>query len=138
MGTQVTSADQNDSKQQMAVATVAAGATVLAPGEMAVWHGDDLQGRNMESIAALETCRNALKDAGFPEATGEDTVTALVEVGSGSGAVVITNGLLPAVKIDDVFVAYTAGYANDAASKLFMDRIDAAINVLMESTLKAA
>ncbi len=138
MGTQITSTDNNDSKQQMTVTTVAAGATLIAPGDLVIWYGEDLGGRNLESVTDLQVCRDKLREADFPQPAGEDIVTALLEVGQASSLVVITNGLLPAIKIDDVFIAYTAGYSSVGTTAMFMRRIDAAIERLMESTLKAA
>ena len=145
MGTEVISANQNDSKFQMSVAPVVAGATVIVAGEMVVFIGNlttpgiDLAGRGLEIITALEVCRNALREEGFPEPAGEDIVQALLEVGKASSAVIVTNQVtFQAAKEIDVFVAYKAGYSGDGRTAMFMRRIDAAMDVMMESTLKAA
>ena len=145
MGTEVISASSNDSKNQMTSALVVAGAGVLAAGELVVFIGNvavpglDIAGRHLEIVTDLEQCRDALREFGYPEPAGEDIVMALLTVGEPKSAIVITNQVaFQATKEIDVHIAYKAGYSGDGRSAMFMRRIDAAINVQMESTLKAA
>ena len=141
MGTEVVSADQNDSKQQMTVATVVAASVAIGAGEMVVWIGNLLGGRNMEVITALERCRDAIREFGAPDPANTFEIIALTQPGAPKSAVVITNqAALPTITEDDVLVGYGETYVPGAggSTKLLLDRIDAAINVLMESTLKAA
>ncbi len=123
----------------MATSTVAAGAVAIGAGELVVWFGTGTSGNQVEIIEALNRCRDALREAEYPDPAGGSEVVALTQPGDPKSGVTITNqATLPTIAETDVFIGYGAGYADGGGTKLFMDRIDAALDVLLEDTLKAA
>lgn len=140
MGEQVLSDGQNDSKQQMATSTVAFGAVAIAADELIVWVGSTaLATKNqVEIITGLQRCRDAIREAGSPVPGAGDEVVALTEMGFGKPAVVVTNQTaLPTIAETDLLIGYGATYFA-GGGKLLQDRINAAIEVFLEGTLKAA
>jgi len=141
MGTQVLSGNQNDSKHQMAVSTVLAAAVAIGAGELVVWIGNALNGNQVEIIEALNRCRDALRESGTPNPAALSEVVALSQPGAPKSAVTVTDqAALPTITEADVFIGYGNGYlpTSGGSSRLLDDRIDAALDKLLEDALKAA
>lgn len=140
MGEQVLSGNQNDSKHQMVQSAVLAGAVAIGADELLVWIGSNVQNQ-VEIIEALNRCRDALREAGYPKPGIGDEVVALTQPGAAKSLATVTNqAALPAITEDDVLVGYGNGYSPVGAdsSRLYDDRINAAIDKLLEDVLKAA
>ena len=125
----------------MVVSVVVAASVAIGAGEMVLWIGSTVGNNHVETLMALERCRDALREFGVPKPANTFEVVALSQPGAAKSLVVITNrAALPTITEDDVLIGYGETYVPGAggSTKLLLDRIDAAANVLMESTLKAA
>lgn len=139
MGTQVLSTSQEQSKVNMAVSTVLAGSVAVAAGNLLIWIGNGLNGNQLEIVSALQRCRDTLREAGHPDPGAGDEVYAISQPGAAKVNVSITNqAATPTIAETDVLIGYGAGYAGPGSTLLFYTRIDEAIEVLLESTLKVA
>lgn len=142
MGTQVAQTDLNQSKHQMTVSSVAAGAFVApALEDLFIWVGTTaLATKNqVEILTALRRCRDAIVEFGTPNPVSESEVSAICEPGDGKPAVSVVNqALLPTITEADVLIIYGNGFVTTGASKTLVDRVNMAIEKLMEDSLKAA
>ena len=142
MGVQILSSDLNDSKHQMVTSTVLAAAVDVkgAPDQIIVWVGSTaLASKNqVEIITALKRCRDAIIEFGMPTPIAEFAIVAVCEPGEVKSAVAVTNSTTdPTFTEAEVFVGYSNPFPTGINSSLY-NRINAAIDVLLEGTLKAA
>jgi len=68
MGTQVLSTANYETKPQYTTSTVAFGAIAIADGQLATWVGADVSA-NVVAWDGLETCKEKLREAGWPDTT---------------------------------------------------------------------
>lgn len=142
MGVQILQGDPNLSKHQMVKSTVVAG-SFAAPGsqDCIVWVGSTaLATKNqVEIITALKRCRDGIIEEGCPNPAAESEVTALCIPGEGKPAVAVTNqAALPTIAETDVVISYGNNFINAGATKIFVDRVNAAIDKFIEDELKSS
>jgi hypothetical protein len=127
MGTLVTSTSQADSKSGFVVTTPLAASVVVADGSLASWVGATVS-TNVESYNGLGTCKEKLREAGWPNPVTAELSAAVFN--TKTQVLTVTNGIAPTLTEDDVAVLqgldYTpAGVSNSpraqAMSELWLE-----------------
>jgi hypothetical protein len=111
MGTQVATT-YNQSKQDMALSVVAAGALTPGAGELLLWVGDDVSALNQtEVLALLDGCFDALQEAQMPANAATSSGSGTVRFGKAN--VVFAEGAATPILLEtDACVAYNQAYPN--------------------------
>jgi len=111
MGTQVATT-YNQSKQDMVLSTVGAGALVPGAGELVLWVGDDVEAQNqLEVLALLDAGFDVLQEAQMPADAAVSTGSGEVRLGKAN--VEFSEGAAtPALAETDAAVFYDSGFTN--------------------------
>lgn len=111
MGTLVTSKKVADTKPQYAVETVAAAAVAVVDGELAVFIGTVALSQVAKINGIIKECRQALREAKWPNPVTLEFSAAVYTVTT--GALAVTNGAHPTLTENDVAVIQGFDFSRD-------------------------
>jgi hypothetical protein len=128
----------DQTKPNFVVDVQAAASITLGAGNIAIYIGTTALGRNIsECVSALQNCRDALREAQYPDGTLAFDSAKMVDVPE--GAIVIANGA--AVPLDTtengVLIAYHNDFYEAGNSTKYTNVINRMIETFLERVVKA-
>ena len=140
MGVQVTAASYEDGKAGHTVADPILGSAppAIAPGEAAIWIGNELNARGTEVFNRLQQCIDAAREFDFKKRAGVENVNTVVVSGHKGAVSALTGATIAALTEDDVAIMWSETFAGEGSTGLFVRAFEELRQTYLELHMKVS